>query len=204
MASDLARVVDGLGWARFAVLGHSMGGMVAQRFALDHRDRVDALVLVATTDGPVAIDRDLVELACAVIAGGGMPALLAAQKALGTTFITSSASSARLRDLHPDWDAYRDRSFLACSPVMYAEVARALLDEPSRLGELASLAVPTLVVVGAEDGVMLPGSCRLAATIPGAELVVVDEAGHQPQAEHPAAFAVTVGEFLDRARQAAG
>jgi pimeloyl-ACP methyl ester carboxylesterase len=201
-AADLVGLVDRLGWSRFAVLGHSMGGMVAQRLALELPSRVSALVLVGTTDGPVPVDRDLVELACVVVRDGGMPALLAAQKALGAALVTSSASSARVRGLHPDWDEYRDRSFLACSPAMYVEVARALLDEPSRLTELAELRVPTLVVVGDEDDVMLPGSRRLAATIPGAELVVVERAGHHPQAEHPEAFAATVADFLDRSQHA--
>jgi pimeloyl-ACP methyl ester carboxylesterase len=199
MAADLAEVVDRLAWTRFAVLGHSMGGMVAQRLALDAVDRVSALVLVGTTDGPVPIDRSLVELACRVVRDGGMPALLEAQRVLGSTLMSSSASAGRLREIHPDWDEYRDRSFLACSASMYVELARGLLDTPSRLEELAALEVPTLVVVGDEDQVMLPGSRRLAATIPGAELVVVAQAGHHPQAEHPGEFAATVAEFLDRA-----
>ncbi|MGE0795761.1 MAG: alpha/beta fold hydrolase [Acidimicrobiia bacterium] len=211
MAADLAGLVDSLGWTRFALLGHSMGGMVAQRLAVDLAARagrasspVAALVLVGTTDGPVPIERSLVELACTVVADGGMPALLAAQKALGTALVTSSASADRLRVLHPDWDGYRDRSLLACAPAMYVEAARGLLDTPSRLDELAGLRVPVLVVVGDEDTVMLPGSRRLAAGIPGARLVVVEGAGHHPQAEHPEAFAATVADFLDAALPGAG
>jgi pimeloyl-ACP methyl ester carboxylesterase len=199
MAADLRGVVDRLGWDRFALVGHSMGGMIAQRLALDARDRVAALVLIGTTDGPVPINRALVDLACSVVADGGMPALLEAQRTLGTTVLSSSGAAERLHRLHPDWDEYRDRSFLACSPVMYTELARGLLDTPSRLDELAGLHVPTLVVVGDEDDVMLPGSRRLAATIPGAELDVFSPAGHHPQAEHPERFAATVAAFLEAA-----
>jgi pimeloyl-ACP methyl ester carboxylesterase len=199
VAADLALLVDRLGWERFGLLGHSMGGMVAQRLALDLPDRQAALVLVGTTDGPVPINPALVELACAVAASGGMPGLLEAQRALGETLLTSSASAERLRARYPDWDEYRDRSFLACSPDMYVEVARDLLGTPSRLDALARLAVPTLVVVGDEDEIMLPGSNRLAATIPGAELLVLSPAGHHPQAEHPDRFAGTVAAFLEAA-----
>ncbi len=199
MAADLREVVDRLGWDRFVVLGHSMGGMVAQHLALDVPDRVSALVLVGTTDGPVPISRSLVELACSVVAEGGMPGLLEAQRALGATMLTSSAAARRLQGLHPDWEDYRDRSFLACSPVMYEQLARGLLDAPSRLEELAGLQVPTLVVVGDEDEVMLPGSRRLAATIPHAQLVVLSPAGHHPQAELPDRFTEAVETFLDTA-----
>jgi pimeloyl-ACP methyl ester carboxylesterase len=197
MASDLVALADCRGWSRFAVVGHSMGGMVAQRLALDAPGRVSALVLVGTTDGPVAVNRAVVELACTILGAGGMPALLDAQRALGATVVTTSSSVERLRVLHPDWDVYRDGSFLACSPDMYAEVARGLLDTPSRLPELAALDVPTLVVVGDEDDVMLPGSLRLAKTIPDAELVVLSPAGHHPQAELADEFAAVVGRFLD-------
>jgi non-heme chloroperoxidase len=46
MARDLARVMDHLGIARAVVVGHSMGSLVAQRFAQDHADRVSRLVLI--------------------------------------------------------------------------------------------------------------------------------------------------------------
>jgi pimeloyl-ACP methyl ester carboxylesterase len=199
LAADLVGLVDRLGWERFGVVGHSMGGMVAQRLALDLPGRVSALVLVATTDGPVGVSRALVELACSVVASGGMPALLAAQRALGSALLTSSAAADRLHRLHPDWDDYRTRSLLACAPAMYLGLARDMLDTPSRLPELATLDVPTLVVVGDEDDVMLPGSRRLAATIPGAVLDVFAPAGHHPQAEHPERFAATVASFLEAA-----
>jgi pimeloyl-ACP methyl ester carboxylesterase len=83
---------------------------------------------------------------------------------------------------------------------MYVECAQALLQLESRLDQLRSLDVPTLVIVGDEDRVFLPGSRELAAAIPGAELVVVPTAGHNPHLETPEVWFDTVTSFLDRHR----
>src|SRR3954452_4646908 len=59
MARDASAVLDAAGEQRAHVYGISLGGMVAQEFALRHRDRVGALVLGATTPGgPLAVPRD--------------------------------------------------------------------------------------------------------------------------------------------------
>ena len=84
LANDLVDVADGLGWDRFALLGHSMGGMVAQLVALSPAGlRLSGLVLMDTAHGPVErIERQVVELACAIVANAGMPALIETRDAL--------------------------------------------------------------------------------------------------------------------------
>ena len=44
-------LIDELGWDRFVLLGHSMGGMVSQAIAIHHPDRLDGLVLMDTIPG---------------------------------------------------------------------------------------------------------------------------------------------------------
>jgi len=60
--------------------------------------------------------------------------------------------------------------------------------------------VPTLVVVGADDAPFLSGSKYMASHIPGAELVVIDDAGHAANLDQPAVFNRAVTGFLSKAR----
>ena len=66
-----------------------------------------------------------------------------------------------------------------------------------RLAQLATLTVPTLVVVGEQDTPFLEASQAMAEAIPGAELVVLPDAGHSPQFEAPEAWWDVVSGFLD-------
>src|SRR6266498_402501 len=141
MAADVLGVADALGIDGFRLLGHSMGGMVARRVVLAHPERVDALVLMDTSPGPVpGIDPQLAELA--------------------------------------------------------AQMAREIVHQPNQLALLAEVRCPTLVIVGAEDESFVEPSRQMSTTIPGAELVVVPDAGHSPQFENPRAWFDAVAGFL--------
>ncbi len=52
-AGDLFALADSLGWSRFTLLGHSMGGMIAQHMLLGAPDRIEALILMDTAHGPL-------------------------------------------------------------------------------------------------------------------------------------------------------
>jgi pimeloyl-ACP methyl ester carboxylesterase len=76
MADDALRLTDALGWDRFVLLGHSMGGMIAQFMALSAGARLTGLILMDTADGPVDhLEPELVEAAVAVVRSDGMDAL---------------------------------------------------------------------------------------------------------------------------------
>jgi 3-oxoadipate enol-lactonase len=194
MAEDLLALVDALGWGPFVLVGHSMGGVLAQLLALAHPGRVEALVLMDTTGAAAAIDPGLVELACEVVATGGMPALLEAQKLIGNPL--DSEFIASLRQTRPGFDAYADGKLLASAPAMYLAMSRAMIEAPSRLAELAGLSMPTLVMVGERDDTFFPDAAVLAEAIPGAQLVVIPQAGHSPQHENPTAFSAALTAFL--------
>lgn len=85
----------------------------------------------------------------------------------------------------------RDRMLQAMKAMSGADVSR----------RLAEVAVPTLVVCGERDRANLPSSKLLAAQVPGAELVVVPGAGHQPHLEAAAAFNETVFAFLTSSQE---
>jgi pimeloyl-ACP methyl ester carboxylesterase len=192
-AAALLALVDDLGWATFALLGHSMGGVVAQHLVLGRPERVTALVLMDTSPDVFGVDAEIVDLACEVASTQGMAAVLEVQRSVGSPLDTDASRALQAR---PGWREQQDRKFLSCSPEMYVAMARLLTTAPSRAAELARLDVPTLVLVGDGDTLLRAAADRLAEAIPGAELVVVPNAGHSPQVEAPDAWFAAVAGFL--------
>jgi pimeloyl-ACP methyl ester carboxylesterase len=199
-SADLLALADAIGWERFTLLGHSMGGMVAQCLAIDAPDRLDALVLMDTSHGALGeqIPPELVELARQVVTDGGMSAFLEVSKTVDDPL--SSPAYARLLVERPGHEAYGDAKVLAASPHMWLGMIDELVSPSAdRLSALAaSVRVPTLVVVGEQDTAFRAHADRLAAAIPGAHLVVLPDAGHAPQFESPTAWFAAVSDFLAR------
>jgi 3-oxoadipate enol-lactonase len=84
------------------------------------------------------------------------------------------------------------------SPVGYAGCAAAI-QSMQLTALLPHIKVPTLVIVGEKDTATPPAMAeRLAAAIPGADLVVIKAAAHLPNIEQPEAFNATIGDFLRR------
>lgn len=194
-ADDVWALVDELGWDSFHLLGHSMGGMIAQVIALDAPERIRSLVLMDTSPGAVeGVDPDVAALALAVVRDEGMDRLaeLYATVDLGPP----APSDARVRADRPGYVEFGDRKLRSSSAAMYAAMATELLDADDRADLLAGLDLGTLVVVGDEDVDFVGPSERLAAAIPGAELVVIPDAAHSPQFENPDRWWKDVSGFL--------
>ncbi len=194
-AGDILALADRLGWDRFTLIGHSMGGMAAQHVALEAGHRLEGLVLMNTSHGaPDGIDPALVELGKSVVAAGGMALLVEAsrgqQGALGTP------AHERLVATRPGYREFGEAKSLACSADMWMAMVDELLHQPDRLEALTGLQLPTLVLVGEHDKPFLGPSRRMAGAIPGAKLVVIPDAGHSPQFENPRAWFQAVVEFL--------
>ncbi|MFN8019463.1 MAG: alpha/beta hydrolase [Acidimicrobiales bacterium] len=194
-ADDLLALADGLGWARFCLLGHSMGGMVAQELVLGDPQRVERLVLMDTCHGPVeGVDPDTVAVGVEIIRAQGLGALVELLAALPQA--ERAPSDAALRASRPGYSAFADGKVHRCSGDMYAAMAQAFASRPDRLAELASLAVPVQVVVGDEDQGFLGPSRRMAEAIDGARLAVIRAAAHSPQFESPEQWWEAVSSFL--------
>ncbi|GIG35023.1 alpha/beta fold hydrolase [Cellulomonas pakistanensis] len=163
LARDARAVLDAAGVDRAHVVGHSMGGKVAQWLAVDAPDRVASLVLLATSAG----------------AGDGVP-----RDADAHRLLLGGDPAERVRLFFGDaWAAaHRDdvRTFFALDadrPTLRA-LYRASTEHDA-LADLHRVGAPTLVVHGTEDRLArLASAERLAAEIPGAELVAVAGAGH--------------------------
>ena len=197
MAGDVLALADRLGWDRFALLGHSMGGGVAQFIAMEHPERLSGLMLASTFHGPVpGITAELVELGRWVVQAAGMEGLADAMEARRAESAESVASFERLQEAIPGYAEASRARLVATSPHMWMAMAPLFVTQPDRLERLASLDVPTAVIVGELDATMGEDCRRLAATIPGAVLTVIAGAGHVPQLEQPEAWEAAVSGFL--------
>jgi len=206
LADDAVALLDALHVAGPAVIcGVSMGGYVAQHVAVRHPARVAALVLVDTrleADTPEALAArvDLAgkvgRLGTGILADAMVPRLLAA--------------SGEARD-RPGRAAVETllRDTIRAQPVATIQAALAALGaRPDMTGAMGRVDVPTLLVVGAEDGIT-PPECLAAAEriVPRSRLLVVPQAGHLTPLERPAVFNAAVLDFLaglpaDRLRSA--
>jgi 3-oxoadipate enol-lactonase len=200
MAADVTGVADALGIDSFRLLGHSMGGMVARRVVLAHPARIDALVLMDTSPGPVpGIDPKTMEEAAIVAIDEGKDVL---KPLLDEAATLETPAYRRLLEERPGYQAFEDRKWAQLSGVMWGAMAREMARQPDQLALLAGVRCPTLVIVGEEDEHFFDPSHKLAAAIPGAELVVVPDAGHSPQFENPRVWIDALERFLARVDRA--
>lgn len=199
LAADAWALLDALGWERAAVIGHSMGGMVAQLMALEAPERITSLILMDTTHGTVVgVDPSLVDLAAQVARTEGMARLVELARELDTR--VPAPAELRLRAERPGHTEEGERKVRACAPAMFAALSTELLSDHDRLDALRQVDQPTLVVVGEQDSAFLEPSRRLADAIGGARLEVIPEAAHSPQHENPEHWGRVVSDFLDASR----
>jgi pimeloyl-ACP methyl ester carboxylesterase len=195
-AGDALALADALGWDRFALLGHSMGGMVAQVLTLRAPERVAALVLMDTSHKAVRIDPGLVELGVATARTEGVHVIAELLASIDDPLETEAYR--RLCEADPDYAARGDRNLRAASPAMYAAMLVEITAQADRLDRLADgVKCPTLVLVGDQDAPFRRPSDRMAAAIERARLVVLPGGGHSPQFEAAQAWWAALSTFLD-------
>jgi 3-oxoadipate enol-lactonase len=188
MAGDALAVLDAAEVEEAHVMGASMGGMIAQHLALEHRHRVSSLILACTTAGGRREPPNLRLVTAALlrpVVGGAHTFSLVAPTLYSPRSRVESPE--RLRE---DMRIRASDRVRALTPVMQM-AAIAGHDTRSRLHELEGL--PTLVLHGQDDRLVPPAHGReLASSIPGARLVELPGAGHllATDAEQEVAVAV--------------
>jgi pimeloyl-ACP methyl ester carboxylesterase len=192
IADDGAFLLDHLGIERAVVGGCSMGGYAAFAFVRRHPQRLAGLILQDTRAGADSAEARAgrATLAAKVLAEGASAAVEAfLPKLLGET--TQRERLALVASV-------RER-ILGTPPQGIASALHGLAARADSRETLPTIAVPTLVLVGAEDVLTPPSeAATMAAAIPRARLDVIPAAGHLANLENPGAVNAALRAFLAR------
>ena len=191
-ADGLARFLDALGVERAIIAGLSMGGYITLAFWRLHRDRVIALVLADTRAGADTEEgkqkrRETIQLA----RREGPPAVA---RALLPGMVGKST-----REREPSVVATMRAMLESASVDSIVGACEAMMNRADATSALATIDVPTLIVVGEEDVLTPPKESQaMHAAISGSRLEIIPAAGHVSNVERPAAFNQVISEFLAR------
>ena len=176
MADDVGRLLDALDVREAHIVGASMGGMIAQLFAIRCPDRVATLTSIMSTTGESKFGRSTPEASAAPLSPAPR------EKA---AYIESTVESARIWSSRKHFDANAAAALAAASferglsPAGVSRQYAALLATEPRADELRELDVPTLVIHGLDDTLIAPsGGTRTAELIKGSRLLLVPDMGH--------------------------
>jgi pimeloyl-ACP methyl ester carboxylesterase len=206
-ADDLEELREHLGLERMALLGHSHGGVVATEYAARHPERVERLILASTLArfGP----EQNAAMEAGIAARAGEPWFEDAEAALKTELAGAFSTGAELAELtlrmFPFYFArYGDAERAYVQTLAGEELSvdalglweREIFEHFDLRPLLPSLTMPTLVITGADDFITGPRAAADFDAVPGAERVILDDAGHMIFVEAPDAFRSAVLSFL--------
>lgn len=195
LAVDLSSLLDSLEVERAAIMGYSMGGRAALRFAIAQPHRVTALILESTSPGlGDAEERDARVRSDALLADAierdGVEAFVSRWERLPLWQSQRAMSDAGRKALR--------QQRLANNALGLANSLRGASSGANQdvLDSARGIAVPTLIIVGELDTKYVDAGRQIAEAIPDARLQIIDDCGHAVHLEKPDVFAASTGSFL--------
>lgn len=189
-AADSAGLLDALDIPKFDVLGFSMGGMIAQQLTLNFPDKVDDLIIYASS------------------CGGNQSIPPSKQIQQQITELTGSAEDIKKRFIpllfNPNWieqnpDYMKKFASFELPPIgILQKQGEAIFSWKGTCDQLRDISRDTLMVTGTDD-ILLPSanSIILTENIPGAWLAQFKEGGHGVMYQYPEKLSAIVNTFLD-------
>ena len=185
---DLAALLDARDIAASHLVGHSLGGLIAQAFALRHPSRVASLVLLSTVAGRSQEERQAVIRLVETLERKGAAGIL--DQSLERWFTPA------FREAHPDIIEKRRQRVLATDPAAFAAAFRVYAE--SDFGdEISAITAPTLIMTGENDVGSNPRIARyMHDKIAGSQLVIIPDLHHNILLEGTAFVAGRIRDFL--------
>jgi len=188
-SADLLAIVDEAGWACFDLVGFSLGGLIAQRFALDYPDRVRTLTIISSVGGRTDEEKARVLARAGTLAREGARAHMEASV---PRWFTDEFKLA-----HPEIVEARMARSLANDPVCYA-AAYKVLATGDLADELSKLHLPAIVMTGEADAGSTPRMAQLMAQQLRAPCVIFPRLRHSVLLEASDQVALQIDSFLQR------
>jgi pimeloyl-ACP methyl ester carboxylesterase len=198
MATDTVGLMDQLGIEAAHVVGASMGGMIAQALAIEHRERVRSLVSIMSTTGSRTVGTPTLKAFGLMLAKAPRSREAYAERIVKTFEVVGSpgyeSDEERLRELA---GRMYDRSH---NPRGILRQMYAITASGDRTEALRRLELPATVIHGTRDPLVRPSGGRATArAIPGARLRIVEGMGHDLPRE---LWPLFIGEIADTAARA--
>jgi pimeloyl-ACP methyl ester carboxylesterase len=192
LADDIHALLSSVGALPCVLAGLSMGGYVSLAYVRKYPSDLRGLVLVDTkAEADTAEGKQGRQKMIELVRKDGSKAV--ANQMLPKMLAKDAATQ------RPEQAKALRRIMEACPPKTVEHALAAMRDRPDRSGELASIRVPTLVIVGDGDAITPPDVAEsMASKIPGADLVTVRGAGHMTPMEQPEQVNRALKGFLDK------
>jgi len=184
---DLTAILDLHGFTKARLVGHSLGTLILQHFAVKHPQRVEKLVFIGVNRAPPEARRQAIRERVAKVRTEGIDAIVEA--------VVKGGLSPHTAEQKPEVVAFV-RELLTRQPVEgYARSCEAMA--AAIAADVANIRAPVLLIAGADDAISpVANSEGLAADLADARVHVLEQCGHWHPIERPAAVSRALREFL--------
>lgn len=195
LVADLESFIEAMELEALHLLGHSLGGMVAMRYALARPDRLKSLVLMDTSPAPMTMPKEMREPFARSLEAMGVNGMVEMMKNRQAPQQIQNGIDALGADEH--WRRIEEK-LTKMDPAAFYALGMELSGIDDVMSELSALRVPTTVIVGEADDPFIEPSRAMAKTIPNAVLEIIEDAAHSPQYENREAWCRAIDNHLAR------
>jgi 3-oxoadipate enol-lactonase len=192
LAADAAALIETLRLGPVHFCGLSMGGFIAMRLAASRPDLIRSLILLETSADPESF-KNVLKYRMLNLIARFFSVRLVAHVVMPVMFGKSAIADPTRTAERLAW-----RGQLIANRRSIWRAANGVIKRKGVYDKLATIAAPTLVIVGDEDVATVPAKAeRIARAIKGAKLICIPYAGHSATVEQPEAVTAAIAAFLD-------